>query len=278
MSQDFHQFAAAHGLIIAHVEQGRWVRCGTEDKPSKRNGGYFHGGDYASIINWATMTEHVTWFPDKPMNEIDRADMQKRMEASHKAYAKERGIKQVIAAKKAKWILQQTELDFHAYLSGKGFPEMLGNVWRRPEQDPLLVIPMFYNAAICGCQLIGTAGEKKFLSGQRTNDATFTIGQTGRAFIVEGYASALSLNAILAAAKVPATIYTTFSVGNASRLARRCPAAFWIADNDVSGVGQKAAAESGLKWWMPPVTGTDVNDYHQAVGLFKASQILRKQL
>lgn len=271
----FDQFAMAHGLIIRDLIHGRIMRCHTEGKPNHKNGAYLFDGEWGWVQDWSQHSEPVLWKTEKP---VDLDAMEKRIAASKEAHRKDRERLQGRAAGKAKWILEQCELSQHAYLDKKGFPDMRGNVYRVEGQDPLLVIPMRYNSNVCGCQLIGSTGEKKFLYGQRTNDATFTIGQTGRAFIVEGYASALSLNAILAAAKVQSTIYVTFSVGNASRLAKRFPDAFWLADNDTSGVGQTKAAESGLKWWMPPTTGTDVNDWHQSVGLFKASQILRKQL
>jgi putative DNA primase/helicase len=139
-----------------------------------------------------------------------------------------------------------------------------------------LVVPMYIAGCICGCQLIN--GEKKFLYGQRTNDAYFQIGNGKREFIVEGFASGLSLQEILAALKVPATIYITFSAGNALLVAKAHPDAFFCADHDESGVGQRAAEESGCKWWMPEQVGWDVNDLHVAKGLFAASQELRKRL
>ena len=274
---DFHQFASAHGLIIKNLDQGRWVRTPTTDKPRSRNGAFFYGGDYGFVQNWAEMTEVAVWQIDKPMTATDRAEMQKRMDTSRKAYAKERGIKQAIAAKKAKWILEQTELDRHAYLEKKGLPDIMGNVWHRPEQDPLLVVPM-YCGGLVGVQLIGSTGEKKFLTGARTNDAVFSIGKGSRIFLCEGYASALSLHAILAALKVPYTIMATFSAGNLARIAKAHPGAFILADNDVSGTGQGVAQESGCKWWMPPEVGMDINDLHIQIGTFKASQMLRKNL
>lgn len=271
----FDQFAMAHGLIIRDLKHGSIMRCATDDHPHKRNGAYLFDGEWGWVQNWSQHSEPVLWRTEKP---IDLAAMEKRIAASKEKHRKDRERLQGRATGKAKWILEQCSLEQHAYLDRKGFPEMRANVWKREEEDPLLVVPMRYNGDVCGCQLIDIHGGKRFLFGQRTNDAAFTIGNGKRIFIAEGYASALSLNAILGAAKVMATIYATFSVGNASRVAKRFPEAFWIADHDVSGVGQKAAAESGCKWWMPPETGTDINDWHQAVGLFKASQVLRKQL
>lgn len=271
----FDQFAAAHGLIIRDLTYGKIMRCATKSKPIHKNGAYLFDGEWGWVMDWSQHAEPVLWRTEKP---IDTAAMEARIKASREKHHKERERLQGRAAGKAKWILSRCELDQHAYLDKKGFPDMRGNVLREEGKEPRLVVPMYYRSEVCGCQLIGIAGDKKFLFGQRTNDAYFKIGQAVREFIVEGYASALSLNAILGALKIPATIYTTFSVGNAARLAKTHSNAFWVADRDVSGVGQAAAAESGLKWWAPPIDGEDVNDFHRRVGLFQASRELRRHL
>lgn len=274
----FDQFAEAHGLIINHLVCGRITRCPTVDHPRSRNGAFYFDTEWGWAMNWAEHIEPVYWKDETERTEEQRQSIQQRIEASRKKASQERAAGQRRAAEKAKWILSQCELDKHAYMDGHGFPDMRGNVWRKHECDPLLVVPMYCGDVLCGCQLIDITGSKKFLTGQRTNDAYFKIGQSGREIICEGYATALSIHAILAAAKIPATIYTAFSVGNASRLAKTHPSAFWIADRDQSGVGQNAAAESGLKWWAPPVIGTDANDWHKEIGLFKAMMELKKVL
>ena len=48
------------------------------------------------------------------------------------------------------------------------------------------------------------------------------------------------------------------------------------AHNVKSGTGEKAAIESGRKFWLPPVVGEDFNDAWQAEGTFKMSQLLRE--
>lgn len=275
---DFIQFASERGLIIDRIDQGRWIRCATTDKPKKKNGGFFHGGDFASVINWATMTDHETWFPNKPRTPFEQQDMQKRMEASRKQYAQERAGRQQEAAKKAEWILSQCELGKHAYLDRKGFPDMCANVWRKPDADPLLVVPMYHGEQIAGCQLIGIDGSKKFLTGQRCNDARFSIGQGGDVFLCEGYASALSLHAILNTFKKLHTIHATFSAGNMARFAKRWPQAILICDNDASGTGQKVGRESERPFYLPEKEGDDINDEHVKYGLFKCRERLRKFL
>jgi len=275
---DFLNFAAERGLIIKDLEHGRWIHVPTVDHPHKRNGAYFYAGDFGHVQNWATMEKTESWQQDKPRTPFERADMQKRIEASKKACAKERAEAQAKAAQKARWILSQTELDQHAYLDSKGFPELRGNVWRKEDQDPLLVIPMFHGKELCGVQLIDIHGNKKFLKGQRTNDAVFTFDADGRVYLCEGYATAASLRAVLAALKRKYTIHACFSAGNLGRMAKTLPDAFIVADNDASGTGQKVAQESGCKWWMPEEVGMDFNDLHKQLGTFKASQLFRKHV
>jgi putative DNA primase/helicase len=275
---EFLNFAAERGLIIRHLVHGRWSRVPTVDHPHKRNGAYWFGGDFAHVQNWATMEQVESWQENKIRTPFEQADMQKRIDASRKAYAKEREEGQHKATNKAKWILSQCELDIHAYTDSKGFPDMRVNVWRKNDNAPLMVIPMFHRGQICGCQLIGIDGSKKFLTGQRTNDASFIFDANGPVFLCEGWATGASLRAVLAALRLPYTIHACFSAGNLGRMAKAFPEALILADNDVSQTGQKVAIESGNRWWMPEVVGTDFNDLYKEIGLFKTSQIVRKQL
>lgn len=274
----FLNFAQSHGLVIRDLVRGKIARCQTESKPTHKNGAYLFDGEWGWIQDHAQHTEIILWKTDKPLTPAEREAMQKRMDDSRAQYAKDRATGQRKAAQKAAWILGQCEIEQHAYLDGKGFPDMRGNVWRKEDHNPLLVIPMFHAGALCGCQLIGVNGDKKFLTGQRTNDASFVIGHGAQVYLVEGYASALSLHALLAALKLPHTVMATFSAGNLARIAKAIPTAWIIADNDASGTGQRVASESGCQWWMPETVGQDINDLHKELGTFKASQIVRKAL
>lgn len=272
----FLEFARGHGLIINRIESRRWVRCSTEDKPRKQNGSYFHDGDYASLINWATMSDHVSWFAGKPSTPREMEEMSKRMAASRKMQGDEVVEKRAAAAKKAELILSHCQLDLSMYLSSKGFPEMPGNMLFRDDLPPLLCIPMYYRERICGVQTIDPDGVKKFLLGQRSQDAYFKIGSGKDVFLVEGFASALSLQVALDAIKIKYTILVCFSAGNMSRLAKAHPGAMLICDNDVSGTGQRVGADSGCKWWMSEALGEDINEYHRRVGKFTMSQTIGK--
>ena len=183
-----------------------------------------------------------------------------------------------LAARKAAWLLSQAELDIFGYMDAKGMPDVQVNVWRRADQPPVMLVPMYYRAKLCGVQVIDTHGSKKFLTGQRTSEAYLKIGEGRKVYLVEGYASALSLKAILTQLRIPLTIYVCFSAGNMAKLANLHREAMLICDHDESGTGQKVGEESGCKYWYSDVLGDDINDYLKRVGLFRATQDLKSIL
>lgn len=271
----FLSFAEERGLIVDHIIEGRWVRVPTTDHPHKRNGAYFYAGDYAHIQNWAIMDKAETWIDKKPRTPFEQSELSKRMEDSRRKHAKQREKLQKVAAKKAEWILSRCELDRHGYLEKKGFADLKGNIWKREGQDPLLVVPMYCNDLICGCQLIGSTGEKRFIFGARTSLAEFVIGSAGLDIWCEGYATGIAISKAVAALKVAARIHITFSAGNLLKLAKT---GIVIADNDVSLTGEEYAKKTGLPYFLPDTVGWDFCDLYQAKGLFKSSQELRKFL
>jgi len=182
------------------------------------------------------------------------------------------------AARRARTILSNCELDRHAYMDTKGFSDVLVNVWRRVEKPPLMVVPVYYNDEICGVQLINVDGQKTFLTGQRMDMAYFKIGSGKNIFLCEGYATGLSAKEILSKLKFPYTIYVCFSAGNLKKMASVYREAFIFADNDESGTGERVANESGCRYWMPPVVGDDVNDYWRKLGTFKSAMQLKPVL
>ena len=274
----FEQFASAHGLIVNRIESGRWMRVPTEDHPNKRNGAYFFDGDYAHVQNWATMAEVETWFMDKPMTVIDRQRQTERMEASRRKAATERAQQQRKAAEKAQGILAKCRHEKHAYLDSKGFPDAEGLVYWPEEKTNLLVIPMRVGSHLVGVQTIDVDGGKKFLFGQRCSGAEFRIGSIGLDVWVEGYATGLSTQAAIARLKMPHVIHVCFSAGNLEAMAKAAGRGVVIADNDISKAGEKAAIASGLRYFLPPDSGTDFNDFYRANGSFRASQALRSLL
>ncbi len=271
----FQDFAAAHGLIVDHVEFGEWKRVKTVDHPAKKNGAYIHKGSAAYVQNWATMAEPATWFPDADSDvRIDALAIARR--SAEVVRALQEGRRK--AANLAGWMLRQCSLERHAYLDSKGFPDELGNVWHKPDVGPLLCIPMRVAGQLVGVQTVTTDGEKRFLFGQRCDLAEYVIDNKGRDWFVEGYATGLSLRAALHALKVRYRVHVCFSAHNLAKLAAQCPGGIVVADNDASGTGRADAEKSGLPWLMSPVAGEDANDWHHRLGTFRFSQELRRAM
>ena len=268
----FEDFAAAHGLLLRHVEFGKWVRVPTTDHPHKKNGAYKHLGSHAHVQNHATMGEVATWFPEGDNDiRIDAAAIRRRCEKAARELQEERRR----AAKRAADMLSQCSLERHAYLDGKGFPDERGNVLPT-DSGPLLLIPMRVAGRLVGVQTITTDGEKKFLFGQQCSGAEYLIDNKGRDFFCEGYATGLSVRAALSALKMRYRIHVCFSAHNLEKLAGACDGGLVIADNDASGAGLRAAQQAGRQFFMPPTVGYDFNDMHKALGVFRISQMIRR--
>lgn len=266
----FEDFARLHGLKINSLIPGKWVAVPTEDHPHKRNGRYKWLGDVGWVQNWATMeapemwrTEETDYKATQVRRAVQNADRE-RIELAQKA------------ASKAGWIMHQCKPDIHPYLKRKGFEDEVGNVWRTEDGSTLLVIPMRVGSKLVGCQLIDGEGHKKFLYGQQTKGASFVMDAKGTPIFCEGYATALSVRAVMKSMKVRYTIYVCFSAGNLKEVARHISGGIVVADHDPNGVGEKAARETGKPYWLSEAVGEDFNDFHLRVGLFKAMASLKK--
>lgn len=269
---NFQDFAAAHGLLIKNVEFGRWIRTATEDKPGHKNGAYRHLGDVAFVQNHATMPDVATWFPEGGNSiNIDRAEMARIRANADRQLTQNRAS----ASQKALNIIGQCKYEQHAYLDGKGFPDALGLVYRPDDATNLLVVPMRAGKQLVGCQLIDRDGGKKFLFGQRCSGAEYVIGNHGLDIWCEGYATGLSVSAVMSALKISARIHVCFSAGNLQAMARH---GVVVADNDESSTGERSAKATGLPYFIPETVGEDFNDLHRRAGTFAASQIMRRFL
>lgn len=263
---DFLKFCQLHGILIDKLPPlGLWRRYPTTDKPHHRNGAVKWMAEVGFCQNHATQSEISVWRPEEPVK-IDHRDIQRQIDEA----ARETARRQAEASKKAAWILHQCQYASHEYLKRKGFPDEVGNVWVR-EGEHLLVIPMRIDKNLVGVQLIDTAGGKKFLTGQRTSGAEFVIDNKGPHYLCEGYATALSLRAILKNYKRRYTIHVCFSAGNMKKIASTLPGGYVIADNDASGTGERVAKEIGWPYWMSDKLG-DCNDHHLREGIFQTGR------
>lgn len=268
----FIDFARAHGLEIDPGKfhpSPRIRRCGTVDKPRSDNGAFFWDGERGWVHDWSGEARTI-WYHDP--SAAPWTDAEKRAWAAKRASVTENQDRLYErAALKADLILRSAKLEHHPYLEFKGFPDEQGLVI-----DDRLLIPMrnVRTDALQGYQSIywdaeARRYEKKMLPGMRARNAVLKLGRGQESWLVEGYATGLSVRAALRSAGLPAAVVVCFSAGNLVQVAGQIPGRkFVFADNDESGRGQEAARETGLYYAMADTVGEDANDLHRKSGLF----------
>ncbi len=284
-------FFRLHGLLVDHpINDGRWHRVPTDDHPKKRNGAYLLDGDRAVCQNWATMPQAEsmrresgrTATPERIADRArERAEREREIAADHKR-----------AAARAQAMLDACRPWTHGYLARKGFPDTTGLVM----PDEALFVPMRdASGELVGAQAIRwdadeRVWDKKFLPGQKSAGARFVLGSGREAFLCEGLATGLSIEAALRSMQLPARVIVCFSAHNVasigSTLALADEPAFVVAEHDPpqrdpakwhrnpGEAGQRAAVRTGLRWTMSPNEGEDANDMHQKRGLRHLASLL----
>jgi len=275
---DFVAFCRGHGLLIdSPPPLGCWVRYPTEDHPRKKNGAAKYLGDIGWVQNHAMSTEVATWRPDADAPQVDRQQI------ANRAAEFERRMRDgwLRAAKRAQQLIAESKPDEHPYLKIKGLRDSLGLC-----HGDALVVPMrnWRTNEIQGAQVIRWLPderkyEKKMLPGMRAKGAVFRLGNASRrTWLVEGYATGLSVHAALTLMRLPDAVLVCFSAGNlvyvAGEMGTKECAVF--ADNDESGAGEKAALDSGRPYCMAPVVGWDANDMHAKRGVYEVAALMQR--
>jgi len=270
----FINFARAHGVDVDPNKlypSDKIKRTGTVAKPKSTNGSYFWDGQRGWVMDWSGEAK-VIWYNDP--NARPWTDAEKKAWADkRRAQASEQQIKYEQVAKKAEAILKSAKTENHPYLQYKGFKDEVGLVL-----DSHLLVPMrnVSTARLQGYQAIHfdyqtRKYEKKMLSGMRAKNAVFYIGarQVEETWLVEGYATGLSLHKALRTCGLKSSVVVCFSASNLIQVADQIPGnRFVFADNDESKTGEKAAQDTGLPWTMADEVGMDANDLHIKSGLF----------
>lgn len=270
----FIDFARAHGLEIDPIRftaSDRIRRCGTTDKPRSTNGAYYWDGQRGWAFNWAAEAK-VQWFQDEsaqPWTDAEKA----AWKAKRKVMADSQQDDYRRAAAHASELIRTSTVGPHDYLSFKGFSDAQGMI----TTDGALLVPMrnLESNTLQGAQLIrwdepGRKWLKKMIPGMRAKGAVLRLGDktAPETFLVEGYATALSVHAALRSAGLRASVLVCFSANNLVFIAPQVRGrAFVFADHDASGTGQRAAETTGLPWCMSPAEGEDANDLHVRAGL-----------
>jgi putative DNA primase/helicase len=277
----FIDFARAHGVDIDPAKlyaSERIKRCGTTEKPRSTNGAYFWDGERGWVWNWAGESR-VQWWNDpkaKPWTDADKAIWKARRQAANASQERD----QQQAAMRAAEMLRSAKPNEHNYLIRKGFPEAQGLV----AKDGALLIPMrsLLSNNVQGVQVIRWDEEartftKKMLPGMRAKGAVFRMGDktAPETFLVEGYATGLSVHAAARSVGLRASVLVCFSAHNLQLIASQVKGRVFVcADNDTSETGEKTAQATGLPYCMSPVEGEDFNDLHARAGLMAVCALL----
>lgn len=271
---EFADFCQAHGLIVDSVTPGRWMRVATTDHPRKKNGAYKFMGDIGWVQNHAASPEVSTWRPES-VAPVDRERIA-RMAAE---FERKQRLGWNRAAARAAQIVHEAKTTEHAYLQFKGFKTAKGLV----DADGALIVPMrdWRSNALAGVQRIRwlmdeRKYEKKMLPGMRAKGAVLRLGSTqaARSWLVEGYATGLSVEAALRLMGYPDAVWVCFSAGNLMHVAPLLAGERLVfADNDESQAGERAAQATGLRYCMSPSLG-DANDMHARQGIFDVAALI----
>jgi putative DNA primase/helicase len=270
----FVDFARAHGVDIDPGKLSaseRIRRCGTVDKPKSTNGAWYWDGSRGWVFNWAAEAK-AQWWNDpqaKPWTEAEKSAWtakRKAMDAQQKDGHRR-------AAIRAAELIKTAVPGEHNYLHMKGFEDALGMVL----PDGALLVPMrnFLTNELQGVQLIrwveeARKYEKKMIPGMRAKGAVFRIGSKAarETFLVEGYATGLSVEQALRSIGSGTSVLVCFSAHNMEFIAQQVKGvAFVFADNDQSGTGEESAKATGLPYCMADEIGMDANDLHRRDGL-----------
>lgn len=251
MSADIlHNFAEclrSAGLEVEAVQaDGLLHRCGTADRPPRKDGAYKAFLDAPASIwwkNWRTGDEGTwTYKPDKELTAAEREALRERIRAIRVQREAEQLRRWQVAAKLAAsiWNRSRTAGDDHPYLQRKEVPA----IGLRQTEDGRLIVPVLNQSGkIQSLQFIlrekpAEGTDKLFLTGGKTSGGFFSIPaknctKDGPLLIAEGYATGASLHLATGYA-----VLIAFNAGNleaVARMARQsCPDRELVlcADND----------------------------------------------
>ncbi len=274
---DFVAFVRSLGIMMDAVPPiGVWRRYPTEDHPRSRNGAVKYLGHVGLAQNHA-VDQHVHVWRSGAVVERRRLELyaQRAAQAERRARAAASS-----AAKLAEAMLSSAKLDTHDYLHSKGFPNAQGLV----TPNGALAVPMrdVSTYSLVGIQVIkwdavDMAFRKRMLPGMRAKNACLRLGSKTamRTWLVEGYATGLSVAAALKARGLRDAVLICFSAGNLLSVARHMRHQCRVfADNDESGTGERIARATGFPWCMSQVIGEDANDVHTKRGLVEVGRLM----
>ncbi len=274
IEQDFKTAATSagihlDGLIIADGVLHRLHLAG--QKAGSKNGAYKLHLD-GRPAGWAmdyTTGNAINWSSDGTPGKMSKADWQ-AINAVKLERQKEREQAQQQAALKARKLWRNAVYADagNIYCYHKGIEPHGAKRGDAGTLRYVLIVPLYNDKnKLVNLQFIGVDGTKRFLTGGRKQGCYWALGApTDTILICEGFATGASLFE----AKGLMTVIA-FDAGNLTSVAQIIRAQNLKAeivicgDNDLSGVGQRAANDAALavggKIFIPPKAGNDWNDH-----------------
>lgn len=229
-----------------------------------------------SFGNWREGSSH-SWRAEigRELSVAEQMAHTKRVAEMRAIRDRELAERRETAAEKAQaeWDAAALASDDHPYLVAK---KVGSHGILRVAGDGRLIAPVFIDGELSSLQFIAADGSKLFLKGGAVSGGYCVVGGSIRdsrvLYLCEGVATAISIHDATGAPVVVA-----FSANNlppAGKAVRDAvgPATTMVvvADNDVSGTGQREAQRAaeliGGRLVVVPVEGQDANDYVQAGG------------
>lgn len=265
------------------VDDGKWRRCPTDDKPRKRNGAYvLHPDGRGYWRNWALDAELNEWRDDRATSarRIDPTMLQRQRDAERAARIRAmRGAREF-------WNDSHALSLPHPYIANKGLSP-LGCAGLRVN-DGLLVVPVLHREWVVSVQTITPSGEKRFWPGAPVKGGHFAIERQRPSLtcICEGMATGLAIYQSVPQARV----VVAFDAGNLLPVVmglRPAGSVVIVADNDHGTMARRgfnpgldkarnAAEAIGCGVAYPQgIEGTDVADALKEWGLGGAKRVQR---
>lgn len=166
--------------------------------------------------------------------------------------------------------LSQCEYTTHPYFARKGFPDHQVLVSPIPPHPVVIPVHNTYSQLI-SYQIIMPDGTKRFPKKSTMRGGFFLLGRGRRTWVVEGYATGLSVHLALNTIYRDHQVKVAFFAGNIPTVASAKRQDIVVADADIGGL--KFAKKSGCQGVVFSVG--DANDYHLQYGIAELAHALQ---